>query len=127
MKKPLQILMVILVLLIGLIGGAVSARMVPQTDAQRNDRPAPRRPDRWEYCSLSRAMVGESRAGVYWITYFRGGSAQITEFEDQATDRYAMAKAIAKLGDEGWEMVSEAPLEIRGGKLSAIYFKRLRP
>jgi hypothetical protein len=36
-------------------------------------------------------------------------------------------KAIAKLGEEGWEMVGQGPLEIRQGGLNAINFKRPKP
>ncbi len=119
--------MLAIVLAAGLIGGAVTSRTlfaVP-TQAQRPDRS--RGPDRWEYCSLSKALVGQSRGGLYWITYFRTDGAQVVEAEELATERYGPAKAIAKLGAEGWEMVGEGPLEMRGGGLNAIYFKRLRP
>jgi len=124
-----------IVLATGLIGGAIIGRLnlaVP-TQAQRTDPAADRmaarmrRPDRWEYCSLSKAMVGQSRGGLYWITYFRSSGAQIVETEELATERYGPSKAIAQLGAEGWEMVGEGPLEMRAGGLNAIYFKRLKP
>jgi len=120
--------MLVLVLAVGLIGGAITERMnytVP-TEAQRPDRPAPRTPDRWEYCALSRAAVGASRGGLYSITYFRDGGAQLVEAEELATERYGPARAIAQLGQEGWEMVGEGPLEARAGAINAIYFKRPR-
>lgn len=122
------------VLAAGLIGGVITGRMhfaVP-TQAQRTnptaDRMADRMrgPDRWEYCSLSKAMVGQGRGGLYWITYFRNGGAQVVETEELATERYGPSKAIAMLGAEGWEMVGEGPLEMRAGGLNAIYFKRPR-
>jgi len=120
-----------LVLAAGLVGGAIAGRMnftVP-TQAQRADPTAARSrgADRWEYCSLSKAMVGQGRGGLYWITYFRSGGAQVVETEELATERYGPAKAIAQLGAEGWEMVGEGPLEMRSGGLNAIYFKRPRP
>jgi hypothetical protein len=58
--------------------------------------------------------------------YFRDGGPQIVEVEEAATERYGPAAAIAKLGDGGWEMVGEGPLEMRAGATNAIYFKRLR-
>ena len=119
-----------LILAAGLIGGAITGRMsyaVP-AQAQRPDRAADRMKgaDRWEYCSLSKALAGQSRGGLYWITYFRTGGAQVVEAEELATERYGPAKAIAKLGEDGWEMVGEGPLEMRAGGINAIYFKRLK-
>ena len=129
MNKTRRLLMLVLVLAAGLIGGAITGRMnysVP-TQAQRPDRsPERTAPDRWEYCSLSKALVGQSRGGLYWITYFRSGGAQVVEAEELATERYGPAKAIAKLGEDGWEMVGEGPLEMRAGGVNAIYFKRLK-
>ena len=124
MNRTIRLLTFVLVLAAGLIGGAISGRI--STQAQRIDRPPLRTPDRWEYCSLSKAMVGQSRGGLYWITYFRNGGAQIVEAEELATESYGPAKAIAKLGEDGWEMVGEGPLEMRAGNLNAIYFKRLK-
>jgi hypothetical protein len=135
MNKTRLILTLALVLAGGLIGGAITGRMnftVP-TQAQQTDQSAAgmaarlKRPDRWEYCSLSKAMVGQSRGGLYWITYFRAGGAQVVETEELATERYGPSKAIAQLGAEGWEMVGEGPLEMRAGGVNAIYFKRLKP
>jgi hypothetical protein len=127
MNKTQRLLTLVLVLAAGLAGGAITGRMnyAVRTQAQRAASPLERTaPDRWEYCSLSKAMVGQSRGGLYWITYFRNGGAQIVEAEEQATERYGPAKAIAKLGEDGWEMVGEGPLDMRAGNLNAIYFKR---
>ena len=126
MNKTRRSLMCVLVLAIGLIGGAVTERYTVPTAAQRPDRPPVRTPDRWEYCALSRAAVGASRGGLYSITYFRDGGAQVVEAEELATERYGPARAIAQLGQEGWEMVGEGPLDARAGATDAIYFKRAR-
>ena len=124
MNRTIRLLTFVLVLAAGLIAGVISGRI--STQAQRTDRPPLRTPDRWEYCSLSKALVGQSRGGLYWITYFRNGGAQIVEAEELATESYGPAKAIAKLGEDGWEMVGQGPLEMRAGNLNAIYFKRLK-
>lgn len=133
MNKTRSLLTLALLLAAGFAGGTIAGRMnltVP-TQAQRADPTADRLarvrdPDRWEYCSLSKAMVGQGRGGLYWITYFRSGGAQVVETEELATERYGPSKAIAQLGAEGWEMVGEGPLEMRTGGLNAIYFKRPR-
>jgi len=39
-----------------------------------------------------------------------------------------ITKAIARLGEEGWEMVGQGPLDVRAGTaLNALYFKRPKP
>jgi hypothetical protein len=83
----------------------------------------------WEYCALSKsAYVGSDKGGkggLYWVSYFRENGVQVVEYEDQATEKNALAKAIAKLGADRWEMVGQGPLEIRVGTgLTVLYFKR---
>jgi hypothetical protein len=122
------VLAFVLVLAAGLIGGAITERLnyAAPTEAQRTDRPPVRTPDRWDYCALSKAAVGASRGGLYSISYFRDGGAQVVEAEELATERDGPARAIALLGQAGWEMVGEGPLDLRAGSTNAIYFKRLR-
>lgn len=103
MNKTRRSLTFVLVLAAGLIGSALTERLnyaVP-TEAQRPERPPVRTSDRWDYCALSRAAVGASRGGLYSITYFRDGGAQVVDAEEMATERYGPAKAIAQLGQEG--------------------------
>jgi hypothetical protein len=128
MNKTKRLLALVSLLAAGLIGGAIAGRIsysVP-TQAQRTERGPLTRPDRWEYCSLSKAAVGQSRGGLYWILYFRDGGAQMVEAEESATERYGPALAIAKLGENGWEMVGQGPLDMRAGGTNAIYFKRVK-
>lgn len=127
MNKTPRVLALALVLAAGLIGGAITGRMNYTVPTQAQRVPARGARDRWEYCSLSKALVGQSRGGLYWISYFRNNGAQVVEVEEMATENSGPAKAIAKLGDEGWEMVGEGPLEMRAGGINALYFKRLRP
>jgi hypothetical protein len=126
MNQTGRLLTLALILAAGIAGGAITGRMSygALAQAQRPDGPPARTAERWEYCSLSKAAVGASRGGLYWIIYFRNGGAQTAEVEETATERYGPAKAIATLGAEGWEMVGEGPLEIRAGGTNAIYFKR---
>lgn len=79
----------------------------------------------WEYCALSRsAYVGSSRGGLFWISYFRESGVQVVEVEDTAVERNGPAKAMAKLGEEGWELVGEGTLDIGRGSIKALFFKR---
>ncbi|HEX8000901.1 MAG TPA: hypothetical protein VF528_21145 [Pyrinomonadaceae bacterium] len=85
---------------------------------------------RWEYCAVSRAgYTGSTRGGAYWINYFKETGVEIVEIEEKVSEQQGaqVYKAIAKLGEEGWEMVGEGELLVRTGKFEAIYFKRLKP
>lgn len=84
-------------------------------------------PQRWEYCVVTKAAYVGGRAGVYWITYYRDSGVRVVDVEDNATTNAAAAKAVARLGDEGWEMVGPGPMEVRGTKLDGLYFKRPKP
>jgi hypothetical protein len=125
MSKTPRILTLVLVLAAGLVGGAITGRMNYTVPTQAQRAPVKAR-DRWEYCSLSKALVGQSRGGLYWISYFHSNGVQVVEVEEMATESSGPAKAISKLGDEGWEMVGQGPFEMRTGGTNAIYFKRLR-
>ncbi|HEX8144670.1 MAG TPA: hypothetical protein VF553_19030 [Pyrinomonadaceae bacterium] len=112
-------------MIVGLIVGAVSGRIVSvvPTHAQRPDRTR-ELSSKWEYCSLTKAVVPSSRGGLYWISYFRETGVHVVEVEEVATERSGPAKALARLGEEGWEMVGQGQLEIRQGGFNALYFKR---
>lgn len=86
--------------------------------------------ERWEYCAVSKAGYAVSnRGGTYWISYFRDAGVEILEVEERASEQQgaAVVKAIARLGNEGWEMVGQAELPVKTGRLDAIYFKRRKP
>jgi len=136
-KLSLVLLSLMIIIVAGLAGGVASNKLLggALTFAQDDDPPPPRpqrtppastsRSRKWEYCSLTKAgYPGSTRGGLYWISYFRDAGVQVVEIEEQATERGGPSKAIAKLGEEGWEMVGQGPLEIRQGGLNAIYFKR---
>lgn len=100
-----------------------AAQSQTASESRRADGP------RWEYCAVSKAQyAGSSRGGVYWISYFREAGVQVVEVEESASDRNGMTRAIARLGEEGWEMVGPGQLDIRTGtSVNAIYFKRQKP
>ena len=84
----------------------------------------------WEYCAVTKAQYPGSVRLVYWIAYFRGEGVRIENVEAEVGGN-AFAKAVAKLGQDGWEMVGEGPLEIRPearpnplNTPNAVFFKR---
>ena len=82
---------------------------------------------RWEYCAVTKANYAvTNRAGQYWITYFKNSEFKVENIEADFTTNAALARAIAKLGDEGWEMVSVGPMEVRNARQDAFFFKRPR-
>ena len=130
MNRKQYTLALALLLIAGLLGGALSGRLfaVTPTQAQQPAASKTYAGQKYEYCALTRAAyVASNRGGLYWISYFRDSGVQVVEIEDTALERNGPAKAIARLGDEGWEMMTEGPLDIRQGELKALYFKRPKP
>ncbi len=82
---------------------------------------------RWEYCAVTRGQYLTSTRAVYWIVYFRERGVQVVDVEAPPGGN-AFGRAVARLGDEGWEMTGEGDLEVRPGSPSpkAIFFKRLK-
>jgi hypothetical protein len=114
---------IVLALAAGLAGHAL--RGAPATPA------AGQRPDvsdlQWEYCAVVKAQyVGSPQGGIYWIAYFKGEGVRTEDVRVGPTGN-AFGKAVARLGEEGWDMVGEGPLEVRpgpGGTPTAVFFKR---
>ena len=88
----------------------------------------------WEYCAVTKAQyAGSVRANQYWIVYFRvGKDPEVVDVTAGPTGN-AQARAIARVGEEGWELVGEASLDTRPGLPTsprdnppALLFKRLK-
>ncbi len=88
-------------------------------------------PVKWEYCSIvyiSSRRKDYSPTVTYfaYVRYFRGGSETI----DGANEEEALANALTKLGDEGWELVAIREQfgvsEGTGSSTSSYFFKRPR-
>ncbi len=79
----------------------------------------------WEYC----AIIGVGRLNISRrprplfpaIWYFDVNGVQVVELKGQEADE--VARAIALLGEQGWEMTAGGNL---GDATHAIYFKRPR-
>lgn len=113
------------------LGGFLYARSLNRP-VVKNDEGSEASPpaERWEYCTVSKAgYTASNRGGAYWISYFRDAGVEIVEVEERASEQQgsAVVKAIARLGNEGWEMVGQADLPVKAGRVEAIYFKRRKP
>jgi len=109
------------------LAAAVSGKLLAASGAQAREAEGPGAGQRWEYCALSKAAyAGPPRAGVYWISYFHETGVQVVEVQASATEGggAAFAKAINRLGSEGWEMVAPGALDVNQGQSNALYFKR---
>ncbi len=122
MERKRNLLVAASLLIFGLfVGGAMFSRtpaIVSATSANVSKgelRQKESSGQRWEYCTISKAAyVSTNRADVYWITYFRNSGLQVVDAEDNAASGATPGKVIAKLGDEGWEMVGTGTIEVRG-------------
>lgn len=126
MNRGHILLTVALSLAAGLAGHALYGTFV--TPAARAAA-EPRRDSQWEYCAVVKAQGLTTPRLVFWITYFRDEGMR-TETVEAMLGGNSYAKAIAKLGVDGWEMVGEAPLDIRPDPRlgapapTALFFKR---
>ncbi|HYY99546.1 MAG TPA: hypothetical protein VE642_13175 [Pyrinomonadaceae bacterium] len=115
---------IVLALAAGFAGHAL--RGEPSTRAAGPGAPDPA-DLQWEYCAVVKAQyVGSPQGGVYWVAYFKGEGVRTEDVRVGPTGN-AFAKAVAKLGEDGWDMVGQGPLEIRpgpGGTTTAVFFKR---
>ena len=129
MNRRHYLLTIALSLSAGLAGHALYGALPapPPVEARAAREP---RDTQWEYCAVVKGQVGTPRL-FYWITYFREEGAK-TETVEATLGGNSFGKAIAKLGEDGWEMVGEGPLDIRAdprpgpsaGTVTAIFFKR---
>jgi hypothetical protein len=116
----------------GLAGHALRGeRALPSAEARASAAGAPQASDlQWEFCAVVKAQyIGTPQGGTYWIVYFRDEGVRTEDVRASPTGN-AFAKAVARLGQEGWDMVGSGPLEVRpglpGGTPSAVFFKRRR-
>src|SRR2546423_101356 len=127
MNRKHFLLTLVLALAAGLAGHALYGVLVSPQVAQARAASRDASDTEWEYCAVVKAQFPNSIRLVYWIAYFKGDGVR-TENVESGPEGNAFAKAIAKLGQDGWEMVGAGPLEIRvgtpGSAPTAVYFKR---
>ncbi|HWW76036.1 MAG TPA: hypothetical protein VNZ44_11590 [Pyrinomonadaceae bacterium] len=131
MKRRHYVLNVFLALCAALAGHALYGALVAPRTVEARAAAQPRE-DGWEYCAVMKAQTPGAVRLVYWIVYFKGEGVKVDPVEAVGVNSNSFGKAVAKLGDEGWEMVGEgplgAPLDPRPGPSinapSAYFFKR---
>ncbi len=76
----------------------------------------------WEYCSLQK--VGKSGTSYFYpALVFFTDKGEVREDLSGGNENEKVAKRIAQLGDEGWEMVTAGSFE-RENLMHNLYFKR---
>jgi hypothetical protein len=135
MKKS-QVTILALTLLVGVASGlALSASARLNVAAQKSV--ATTGDDRWDYCMISDMGVhgqDDKAFGTATICYLQASGCRkvVVEGGDEkgsfeVARANTLAKAVAKLGAEGWELVGEGTqFGLRGdtGDPKAIYFRR---
>ncbi|MGH9942440.1 MAG: hypothetical protein ACRD9R_08805 [Pyrinomonadaceae bacterium] len=106
----------------------------PPADAdgqQQEEETRPTARQAWEYSAIThvgtrRKTFGTDIVGFASVRYFRGGGEQV----EGANEDEALANALTKLGEEGWELVairdSFQLSDGNGGSNSSYFFKRPR-
>lgn len=130
MSRKHLLLTLVLALAAGFAGHALYAALASPRVASARAASADSGEGPWEYCAVVKAQYPGSVRLVYWIAYFRGEGVK-TEDVEAGVSGNAFAKAVAKLGQDGWEMVGAGPLEVRPearpsplNSPNAVFFKR---
>ena len=129
MNRRHYLLTVVLSLAAGLAGHALYGTLSPEPAARAAAEP--RRDAQYEYCAVVKSQALPTPRLFFWIVYFKEEGTK-TETVEATLGGSSYGKAIAKLGEDGWEMVGEAPLDIRpdprptapGSAPTALFFKR---
>lgn len=139
MNKKMYLLTAALALVVGLTGGLMLNKLQilqsVQAQVAEENQTSMRK---WEHCSVSPinsvSQSGGKLTGTAIISYVTGAGYRTEKVEatvdgsisarDLAKSN-ALAKAISKLGDEGWEMVGEGTLLTESAEgQKVLYFRR---
>ncbi|HST50700.1 MAG TPA: hypothetical protein VLJ61_01720 [Pyrinomonadaceae bacterium] len=129
MNRKHLLLTLALALVVGAMVHALCGSLLAQQTVQAHAAPSDS-DVQWEYCAVLKAQYPGSVRLVYWIAYFKGDGVR-TEDIEAGVGGNAFGKAVAKLGQDGWEMVGAGPLEVRPeirpnplNTPNAVFFKR---
>ncbi len=77
---------------------------------------------KWEYCSLQK--VGKGGTGYFYPSLvFYTAEGEVREDLSGKNENEIVSKRIAKLGEEGWELITSGAFE-RENLMHNLYFKR---
>lgn len=119
----------LLVLSVSII--AVSTYSARTVQARNVEEAGRAEPPQWEYAvigNVTELRRGDKPSegtfmGIAELCYARESGCQ--ELKIEGSDRAAaLVKAMAKLGDDKWEMVVGGPFPARAGSQDALFFKR---
>jgi hypothetical protein len=108
--------------------GAGAAEERGQTPGAKEEA-APPAPRKWEYCVISGfhyrqkglSLSSSSTRPAAYVRYLPEGSEEI----EGPTEEEALGNALAKLGEDGWELTAirtDIQLEDGDGKTTSVYF-----
>jgi hypothetical protein len=115
-----------------LVGGIWSKQLLEKAATARNQESGTKQ--RWEYCVIVGAFsMGGEGGGIKYVAricYLNGSGCQIEDI-DGSDAKNALQKAIAKLGEGGWEMVGGDSFDkvltsLEKSQWGAMHFKRPR-
>jgi hypothetical protein len=134
MSKTRQILILAVIAAAATAGGLIAINPFSDSSVQANQGGSGAQ--RWEYCAITRVFTDTSGFGLRGkavIRYFTNGGVreEVIEFAPDIGGRKfglvddALSIAIARLGNQKWEMVSKESDADR--EFKPIYFKRPLP
>jgi len=124
MNKTTQIVILAIVAAVGAAVGMIAINQFGASSVQA-DQGGRSGIQKWEYCAITSVYYSNSGFGerpVAVIRYFQAGGGKeetvefVPDFGKSGELNDALAKAIARLGDQGWEMFLKEP--------DGRYFKR---
>jgi hypothetical protein len=135
MHKTMQVILLAIIAAVAVIGGMLAINPSGASYVQANQGPRTGL-QRWDYCAITDASGSGGSfgyRGVASIRYFQTGGWRdesvefVPDFGERGDFRNyengALAKAIAKLGNEGWELVLKEPSPENKNRY-IFYFKR---
>lgn len=117
----------IFLLVIAFLAGGLLTRMMSSRPALAQQLAAPNQGNIvWEYAIVMGVNPTAKSAGQASICYFRATGCQPETVEiEKGHPRDALAIAVAKLGQDGWEMMGEGKnLSDNSSWTGSLYFKR---
>jgi hypothetical protein len=129
MHRKQYLLMLALVACSVMIGAAFAGWEFAEHSAQAQQEGRRGEARKWEYCSINfNGIIGReggATANVAVIDYHRSSGEHREEVEGASVGD-ALGRALFKLGENGWELVSASTWASQNGGATTYHFKRLK-